>query len=415
MIVLGIETSCDDTAAAVVEHVHGAPPRLRSNVVAAQDVHREFGGVVPELASRAHLELLPGAVEGALAAAGLGFPDVDGIAVTRAPGLLGALLVGVSYAKALAVALERPFVGVNHIEAHLLAPLLEGAVFEFPAVGAVVSGGHSEIFVVHAIGSYAIVGTTRDDAIGEAFDKAAKLLGLGFPGGPAVDRLAAEGDAKRHPLPRGMAGSGDLDLSYSGLKAATRRLVEGPAGAVLRDAPDSAEAARFRADVCASFQVAAVDPLLSKLETAARRHGARCARGRRRGGLELAPARRPRGARRPPRHPRAPAEPRAVRRQRGDDRARRRPAPAARRARRARPRARARPRRERPRLHGRSRLTSCPCAPRAPRGGRKSLARTRIWAVCTSGWCSRSKRGAFSGSPAAGDRRPGTSPDGVAN
>src|SRR5512137_2849795 len=223
MIVLGIETSCDDTAAAVVEHAapgSGAPPRLRSSVVAAQEVHREFGGVVPELASRAHLDLLPGAVEQALAQAGIGFADVDGIAVTRAP----ALLVGVSYAKGLAVALERPFVGVNHIEAHLLAPLLEGAVLEMPAVGAVVSGGHSEIFVVHAIGSYSIVGTTRDDAIGEAFDKAAKLLGLGFPGGPAVDRLAADGDATRHPLPRGMSGSGDLDLSYSGLKAATRRL-----------------------------------------------------------------------------------------------------------------------------------------------------------------------------------------------
>ncbi len=274
MIVLGIETSCDDTAAAVVDH-GPRPPRLLSNVVAVQDVHREFGGVVPELASRAHLELLPGAVERALAEADLGFDDIDGIAVTRAPGLLGALLVGVSYAKALAVALDRPFVGVNHIEAHLLAPLLEGAELEFPAVGAVVSGGHSEIFLVHAIGAYSLIGTTRDDAIGEAFDKAAKLLGLGFPGGPVVDRLAAQGDASRHPLPRGMSGFGDLDLSYSGLKAATRRLIEGPAGAVLRDAPDSDEATRLRADLCASFQVAAVDPLLAKLETAARRHGAR--------------------------------------------------------------------------------------------------------------------------------------------
>lgn len=274
MFVLGIETSCDDTAAAVVEH-GPRPPRLVSSIVAVQDVHREFGGVVPELASRAHLELLPGAVERALAEAELDFDAIDGIAVTRAPGLLGALLVGVSYAKALAVALEKPFVGVNHIEAHLLAPLLEGAVFEFPAVGAVVSGGHSEIFLVHALGAYTLIGTTRDDAIGEAFDKAAKLLGLGFPGGPVVDRLAAVGDAGRHPLPRGMSGSGDLDLSYSGLKAATRRLIEGPAGALLRAAPESDEAAQLRADICASFQVAAVDPLLSKLETAARRHGAR--------------------------------------------------------------------------------------------------------------------------------------------
>ena len=266
MRVLGIETSCDDTAAAVVEHGPEGPV-LRSNVVAAQEIHGEFGGVVPELASRAHLELLPRTVERALAEAGLGFADVDGIAVTRAPGLLGALLVGVSYAKALAFALDRPFVGVNHIEAHLLAPLLEGAVLEMPAVGAVVSGGHSEIFVVHAIGRYSIVGTTRDDAIGEAFDKVAKLLGLGFPGGPAVDRLARSGDATRYPLPRGMAGSGDFDLSYSGLKAAVRRLVE--------RTPEPREET-FVADVCASFQAVAVDALLAKLEAAARAHGARC-------------------------------------------------------------------------------------------------------------------------------------------
>jgi N6-L-threonylcarbamoyladenine synthase len=265
MRVLGIETSCDDTAAAVVEHTPGGP-LLRSNVVAAQDVHVEFGGVVPELASRAHLELLPRTVERALAEAGLGFSDIDGIAVTRAPGLLGALLVGVSYAKALAVALDRPFVGVNHIEAHQLAPLLEGALLELPAVGAVVTGGHCEIFVVHAIGRYSIVGTTRDDAIGEAFDKVAKLLGLGFPGGPVIDRLAQDGDATRHPLPRGMAGSGDFDLSYSGLTSAVRRLVEA--------APDRT-APGFIADVCASFQVAAVDLLLAKLEAAARAHGAR--------------------------------------------------------------------------------------------------------------------------------------------
>jgi len=275
MRVLGIETSCDDTAAAVVEHLPGVPPRLLSNVVAAQAVHGEFGGVVPELASRAHLELLPGTVEKALAAAGMTFGDVDGIAVTRAPGLVGALLVGLSYAKALALALDRPFVGVNHIEAHLLAPLLEGAELAYPAVGAVVSGGHSELFVVSAPGAYTIVGTTLDDAIGEAFDKAAKLLGLGFPGGPAVDRLAREGDAKRQPLPRIRTDGDSLDLSYSGLKAAVRRLVEGPAGRVLREAPDSPEAHAFRADVCASFQVAAVDPLLARIESAARRHGAR--------------------------------------------------------------------------------------------------------------------------------------------
>jgi N6-L-threonylcarbamoyladenine synthase len=264
MRVLGIETSCDDTAAAVVEHGPDGPV-VRSNVIAAQEVHGEFGGVVPELASRAHLELLPRTVERALAEAGMSFADVDGIAVTRAPGLLGSLLVGVSYAKALALALERPFVGVNHIEAHLLSPLLEGAVLTTPAVGAVVSGGHCEIFVVHAIGRYSLVGTTRDDAIGEAFDKVAKLLGLGFPGGPPVDRLAAEGDPSRFPLPRGLADSGDFDLSYSGLKSAVRRLVD--------KHPEPRDPA-FVADVCASFQVAAVDALLAKLEGAARAHGA---------------------------------------------------------------------------------------------------------------------------------------------
>ncbi len=265
MLVLGIETSCDDTAAAVVEDAR----TVRSNVIAAQDVHREFGGVVPELASRAHLDLIAPTVARALEDAGIGFTALDGIAVTRAPGLMGSLLVGVSYAKALAAALGIPLVGVNHIEAHLLAPLLEGAEFTYPMVGAVVSGGHSEIFVVEGPGRYAIVGTTRDDAIGEAFDKVAKLLGLGFPGGPVIDRLSSSGDAARFPLPRGMQHSGDFDLSFSGLKSAVKRTVEraAPNGAPFDEA--------FIADVCASFQAAAVGSLLAKLEAAAVAHGAR--------------------------------------------------------------------------------------------------------------------------------------------
>ena len=265
MLVLGIETSCDDTAAAVVEDGR----IVRSNVIAAQDVHREFGGVVPELASRAHLDLIGPTVERALADAGIGFKDLHGVAVTRAPGLMGSLLVGVSYAKALAAALGRPVVGVNHIEAHLLAPLLEGAVFEYPMAGAVVSGGHSELFVVERPGSYAIVGTTRDDAIGEAFDKVAKLLGLGFPGGPVIDRLSSDGDPARYAFPRGMIDSGDFNLSFSGLKSAVKRAVERarPGGAPYEDG--------FVADVCASFQAAAVEVLLAKLEAVARAHGAR--------------------------------------------------------------------------------------------------------------------------------------------
>ena len=265
MIVLGIETSCDDTAAAIVEDAR----HVRSNVIAAQDVHREFGGVVPELASRAHLDLIGPTVARALEDAGVGFSDLDAVAVTRAPGLMGSLLVGVSYAKALAAALGRPLVGVNHIEAHLLAPLLEGAEFVYPMVGAVVSGGHSEIFLVERPGVYAIVGTTRDDAIGEAFDKVAKLLGLGFPGGPVIDRLSSEGNPARFAFPFGMRGSGDFDLSFSGLKTAVKRTVEKAApGGPPYDAA-------FVADVCASFQAAAVGALLAKLEAAARAHGAR--------------------------------------------------------------------------------------------------------------------------------------------
>jgi len=262
MLVLGIETSCDDTAAAVVEDAR----TVRSNVIAAQDVHREFGGVVPELASRAHLDLIGPTVERALVDAEVSFDRLDGIAVTRAPGLMGSLLVGVSYAKALAAALGKPVVGVNHIEAHLLAPLLEGAEFVYPLAGAVVSGGHSELFVVEGIGRYAIVGTTRDDAIGEAFDKVAKMLGLGFPGGPVIDKRSSNGDAARFDFPRAMLDSGNFDLSYSGLKTAVKRTLA-------RYGEPHEE--RLIDDVCASFQQAAIEVLLRKLEAVARAHGAR--------------------------------------------------------------------------------------------------------------------------------------------
>jgi len=221
MLVLGIETSCDDTAAAVVEDAK----TVRSNVIAAQDVHREFGGVVPELASRAHLDLIGPTVERALVDAAVSFDRLDGIAVTRAPGLMGSLLVGVSYAKALAAALGKPVVGVNHIEAHLLAPLLEGAEFAYPMAGAVVSGGHSELFLVDGIGRYSIVGTTRDDAVGEAFDKAAKLLGLGYPGGPVIDRLARDGDPRAIRFPRATVKRSRFDFSFSGFKTALREHV----------------------------------------------------------------------------------------------------------------------------------------------------------------------------------------------
>src|SRR5206468_8183542 len=189
-MVLGIETSCDDTSVAVLEGAR----RLRAHLIAGQDLHRLYGGVVPELAARAHLELLPRLVAAALAEAKLAAGDLTAVAVTRAPGLVGSLVVGVAFAKAYALALGVPVVGVNHIEGHLHATALEHGAGPWPAVALVVSGGHTELVLVRGFGAYRWLGSTRDDAAGEAYDKVAKLMGLGFPGGPAIDRLSAEGD-----------------------------------------------------------------------------------------------------------------------------------------------------------------------------------------------------------------------------
>ena len=251
-LVLAIETSCDDTAAAVV--ADGC--RALSSVIASQEVHREFGGVVPELASRAHLDLLPRTVERALEEADCSVADVDAICVTRGPGLLGALLVGVAYAKGLALSAGKPILGVNHIESHIWASVLDGAELPRPFVGAAVSGGHSEFLLVRDFGAYEFFGSTRDDAAGEAYDKVGKLLGLGFPGGPAIDRLAGEGDASAFDLPRAMLDSDDFDVSFSGLKTAVRRLVGN------RTPPFEGA---WLADLCASFQAAVVDTLATKL------------------------------------------------------------------------------------------------------------------------------------------------------
>ncbi len=261
-LVLAIETSCDDTAAAVVEDGR----RARSSIIASQEIHREFGGVVPELASRAHLDLLPRTVERALVEAGVGVEGVDAVCVTRGPGLLGSLLVGVAYAKGLALSAGKPILGVNHIEAHLWAAVLDGIEPPLPFVGAAVSGGHSEIVLVREFGDYELLGATRDDAAGEAYDKVGKLLGLGFPGGPAIDRLAQAGNATAFPLPRAMLESSDYDLSFSGLKTAVRRLVGD------RRPPFDE---RWLADVCASFQAAIVETLSVKLLRALRATGAR--------------------------------------------------------------------------------------------------------------------------------------------
>ena len=260
---LGIETSCDDCSVAVLED--GA--RLRAHLIAAQDVHRLYGGVVPELASRAHLELLPRLVRETLAEAAVTAGDLTAIAVTRAPGLVGSLVVGVAFARAYGMALGIPVIGVNHVEAHLHAAALEHGESPLPAVGLVISGGHTELVEVLDLGRYRWLGSTRDDAAGEAFDKVAKLLGLGFPGGPAIERLAAEGNPAACDFPRPMLQHPGCDFSFSGLKTAVS-LVAAAAGP-----PPWPRA--WLADVAASFQAAVLDTLVEKARRALERTRAR--------------------------------------------------------------------------------------------------------------------------------------------
>jgi N6-L-threonylcarbamoyladenine synthase len=255
-LILGIETSCDETAAAVVEDGR----TIWSSVVSSQvDLHARFGGVVPEVASRAHVELITPVVAEALVEAGVDLADLDAVAACHGPGLAGALLVGVAAAKGLALAAGLPYVGVNHLEAHLHAAWLEDPDLELPLAVLIVSGGHTMTVVMEDHGRYRIVGQTVDDAAGEAFDKVARHLGLGYPGGPAIDRLARRGDAAAVRFPRAMPG--EADFSFAGLKTAvvnhTRRVPETPV-----------------ADVAASFQEAVVDQLVSKLVAAADGAGA---------------------------------------------------------------------------------------------------------------------------------------------
>ncbi|HEV2426618.1 MAG TPA: tRNA (adenosine(37)-N6)-threonylcarbamoyltransferase complex transferase subunit TsaD [Acidimicrobiales bacterium] len=257
MRVLGIETSCDETAAAVVDDNYS----VASSVVESSiDQHRAFGGVVPELAGRAHLATLGPVVAEALARAGGSerAPGVDGVAVTAGPGLVGSLLVGLSAAKAYAMAWGVPYVGVNHLEAHLVAPLLEDPGLAWPLLTLLVSGGHSVIVLQRAPGDYDVLGATVDDAAGEAYDKVARWLGLGYPGGPEIDRLSLEGDASALPLPASMVGPG-LDLSFSGVKTAVVRATE-------RDP------ALRTADVAAAFQDAVAEQLMRKLTAALDAH-----------------------------------------------------------------------------------------------------------------------------------------------
>jgi N6-L-threonylcarbamoyladenine synthase len=260
MLLLCIESSCDETSAAVVRDGR----EVLANVIASQvDVHARYGGVVPELASRHHLEAITVVVEEALERAGVSLADVEGVAVTRGPGLVGALLVGLSAAKAIAFARDIPLVGVHHIEGHILAILLEREV-AFPYLALAVSGGHTHLYRVDGIGRYRVLGRTLDDAAGEAFDKVGKLLGLGYPGGVRIDRLAAEGDPAAVAFPRPLLHQDNLDFSFSGIKTAVlnhiRKLPALPEGQEL-------------ADVAASFQAAAVEVLVKKALRAASAEG----------------------------------------------------------------------------------------------------------------------------------------------
>ncbi|MFQ5481607.1 MAG: tRNA (adenosine(37)-N6)-threonylcarbamoyltransferase complex transferase subunit TsaD [Nitrospinaceae bacterium] len=261
MLVLGIETSCDETAAAVLQD----GSRLLSNVIFSQDeVHSKLGGIVPELAGRCHVDRIHRVVGQALTEAGVGIADIDLIGVTRGPGLVVSLLVGLNTAKGLAYAAGKPVIGINHLEGHLLAIFLQEQV-EFPYLALIVSGGHTDLCRVEGVGRYRILGRTRDDAAGESFDKVAKMLGLGYPGGPVIERLSKEGRPDAVAFPRGMLDKDTFDFSFSGLKTAVRRF--------LAERNQNLNKVLTDADIAASFQEAVVDILAIRLHQAARLHG----------------------------------------------------------------------------------------------------------------------------------------------
>ena len=260
MLILGIESSCDETAAAVVRDGQ----EIVSSVIASQiELHKPWGGVVPELASREHLEKIEPIVDEALEQAAVSLSDIDAIAVTQGPGLIGSLLVGVCYVKALAYSLDIPFIGVNHIEGHVYSVAFENPPVEYPALALIVSGGHTNIFHVPEEGSYKVVSRTRDDAAGEAFDKVAKMLGLGYPGGPIIEKLAKEGDASKVKFTQAKISDGRPDLSFSGLKTAVARYVRENAIAPLISGDEPTQAIK---DLAASFQASVVKSLVGTLE-----------------------------------------------------------------------------------------------------------------------------------------------------
>ena len=271
MLVLGIETSCDETAAAVLEGNRQSggvcsQAGILSNVIYSQiDQHQSYGGVVPEIAARSHVETLDGVISNAMSGAGARFADLDAIAVTAGPGLIGGLLVGMTTARSIAAASGKPLIAVNHLEGHALtARMTDGT--DYPYLLLLVSGGHTQLILVQDLGSYHRWGTTIDDALGEAFDKTAKLLGLGYPGGPRVEQAAAQGDPRRFAFPRPMIGRDGLDFSFAGLKTAVRLAAEKAAPLSQSDI----------ADICAGFQAAVCDCLRNRTERALRRYMSAC-------------------------------------------------------------------------------------------------------------------------------------------
>jgi N6-L-threonylcarbamoyladenine synthase len=259
VLVLGIETSCDETAAAVVRDGKS----ILSSIISSQvELHRAYGGVVPELASREHLERIEPIVDEAISHSGVTLDDIDAIAVTQGPGLIGSLLVGVCFAKALALSASKPFIGVNHIEGHVFSVVFDNPPIEYPALALIVSGGHTNLFFIPEAGKYKLVARTRDDAAGEAFDKVAKMLGLGYPGGPIIERLASEGDPHSIKFSIPKITDGKPDFSFSGLKTAVARYIKEKGIEAVRDGRVSEEIK----NICASFQLTAIRSLVLPME-----------------------------------------------------------------------------------------------------------------------------------------------------
>ena len=259
--ILGLETSCDETSAAVLSE-----GKVLSNIVSSQEIHSRFGGVVPELASREHIRLVTKIVGQAMRTAGISAENLDGIAVTHGPGLVGALLVGLNFSKGMAQALNIPFIGINHIEGHIYGNFLSHPDIKFPHLTLVVSGGHTQLVLMPGHLCYEILGTTRDDAVGEAFDKGAKLLGLGYPGGPEIDRLAKKGDDDFHRFPRSFLKGDNYEFSYSGLKTSLLVYIEEKGREYVE---------KNMSHICASYQKAACEVLVEKTMRAAKEYKAR--------------------------------------------------------------------------------------------------------------------------------------------